>query len=85
LRDSVAHYAPAEAHMRRLKRDWMDDHSQIARACEMGDARGAVRILQHHLAVAAELSLGQIDRDPARGGKTAGPAPAPPRLRRPSG
>ncbi len=66
LRDSIAHYAPAEDHMRRLSSDWMDDHRQIAEACERGDRRQAVRILRHHLEVAAELTLGRLQRDPAR-------------------
>ena len=65
LRDSIAHYAPAEAHMRRLRSDWMSDHRQIAKACERQDAAEAVRLLTHHLEVAAQLTLGTLDRDPS--------------------
>jgi DNA-binding GntR family transcriptional regulator len=66
LRDSVAHYAPAESHMRRLADDWMDDHRQIAEACVRGEADKAVQMLRHHLGVAAELTLGNVTRDPKR-------------------
>ena len=69
LRDSIAHYAPAEAHTRRLSADWMDDHRQIADACAKREADKAVRILRHHLEIAAQLTLGAIDRDPARQGQ----------------
>lgn len=67
LRDSIAHYPPAERHMRRLKSDWQDDHRQIAQACERRDGAAAVRLLRHHLSIAAELTLGNLERDPARG------------------
>ena len=66
LRDSIAHYAPAEDHMRRLAADWMDDHRQIAAACARGDAGEAAQLLRHHLEVAAELTLGSLARDPQR-------------------
>ncbi|HVH38212.1 MAG TPA: GntR family transcriptional regulator [Sphingomicrobium sp.] len=66
LRDSIAHYAPAEDHMRRLTSDWMDDHREIATACAQRRSDEAVRLLRHHLEVAAELTLGTLDRDPAR-------------------
>ena len=66
LRDSIAHYAPAEDHMRRLTDDWMDDHRKIAAACARLSIAEAVRLLRHHLEVAAELTLGTLKRDPDR-------------------
>ncbi|HET7709266.1 MAG TPA: GntR family transcriptional regulator [Sphingomicrobium sp.] len=66
LRDSIAHYAPADEHMRRLTDDWQDDHRQIAAACARLDGDDAVRILRHHLEVAAQLTLGNLERDPER-------------------
>ena len=66
LRDSIAHYAPAEDHMRRLTGDWMDDHRKIAAACARLNAEEAVRILRYHLEVAAELTIGTLERDPER-------------------
>ena len=66
LRDSIAHYAPAEEHMHRLTGDWMDDHRKIAAACARLAVDEAVRLLRHHLEVAAELTLGTLDRDPDR-------------------
>jgi DNA-binding GntR family transcriptional regulator len=69
LRDSIAHYAPAEDHMRRLTEDWLDDHRQIAAACARLNPDEAVRVLRHHLQVAAELTVGRLARDPERAGE----------------
>ena len=66
LRDSIAHYAPAEDHMRRLTEDWLDDHRKIAAACARLNPDEAVRVLRHHLQIAAELTLGNLVRDPER-------------------
>lgn len=66
LRDSIAHYAPAEDHMRRLTEDWLDDHRKIAAACASLNPDEAVRVLRHHLQIAADLTLGKLKRDPGR-------------------